>query len=113
MMRNFHPDVLVAAVPNGGARRKREAAALKAEGVLPGFPDLVVMEPSGGYHGCVVEMKSLRGKVSDKQVDVLERLRRKGYYALVAYGADDALKKVESYLAMPREEDWIRWQILT
>jgi len=99
-MRNFHPDVLVAAVPNGGLRDKRVAAKLKAEGVLPGFPDLVVMEPRGEYHGAVVEMKSLTGRVSTDQARVLGRLRRKGYHVVVARGADEAFAEVERYLAL-------------
>ncbi len=101
-IRNFYPDVLVAAVPNGGLRVKTEAARLKAEGVLPGFPDLIIAEPRVGYHGLFVEMKRARGgRTSIVQLDVQEKLRRRGYRAVTCAGADEAWDVVEDYLALP------------
>lgn len=111
-MRNFHPSALVAAVPNGGLRDPRVAVKLKAEGVLAGFPDLVVMEPRGGYHGAVVEMKSETGRVSANQTRVLSGLRRRGYHVIVARGADEAFEKVERYLALRREKGDGKWSVL-
>ena len=49
----FHPicrDYLIH-VPNGGRRDIREAAKFKRMGVKAGVPDLVLLYPSGGYHG--------------------------------------------------------------
>jgi hypothetical protein len=111
-MKNFHPDALLAAVPNGGLRDARVGAKLKAEGVLPAFPDLVLMEPRGGYHGAVVEMKSATGRVTPDQSEMHARLRVKGYHVVVAHSADEALRKVERYLALHEEKDQGRWAVL-
>ncbi len=102
MVRNFYPQALLAAVPNGGARDARVGANLKAEGVLPGFPDLVLMEPRGGYHGAVIEMKRTKGgRVSVKQQKVLRGLEERGYKIIIGRGADEAFEMVEEYLRGP------------
>lgn len=49
----------VFAVPNGGRRNLREAARLKAQGVLAGVSDLIVLVP---YKVFFVELKNPNGK---------------------------------------------------
>lgn len=108
-LRTFHPDVLVAAVPNGGKRSKTEAARLKAEGVLPGYPDLLIDEPRVGYHGLRIEMKRERGPkggtahtpTTADQRRVHALLRARGYGVSVCYGAAEAIAVIEDYLALP------------
>jgi cellobiose-specific phosphotransferase system component IIB len=51
--------------PNGGLRDKREAAKLRAMGVLPGVPDLVLISPQGKFHG--LELKRKGGTLSEEQ----------------------------------------------
>lgn len=101
--RTFHPDVVIAAVPNGGARRKTEAARLKLEGVLPGYPDLLVDEARGGWYGLRIEMKRAdgKGRTSKAQTEILERLGRAGYLPVVCAGAAEAIAELEFYLALP------------
>lgn len=100
---NFYPDVVIFAVPNGGLRNKREAIRFKAEGVRPGVPDLVLAEPRGRFHGLYVEMKRQKhSRVSDDQLRMHRRLRRKGYKVLIGWGVDDVWPQVEAYLALPR-----------
>ena len=99
-VRLVYPSVLLAAVPNGGYRHKRVAAALKAEGVLPGMPDLLLIERRGGYVGMAIEMKRVGGRASKAQLDVLNQLRARGWWVLLARdGADEAWGEVELYLA--------------
>jgi hypothetical protein len=101
-VRHFYPWAIIAAVPNGGFRRKAEAVRLKAEGVLPGFPDLILQEPRGGCHGAVVEMKKTTGgRVSEKQADIHAKLRVRGYHVIVAHGVEEAWRQVEEYLKLP------------
>ncbi len=106
-LRAFHPDVLVYAVPNGGGRTGWDATRLKAEGVLPGVPDLVVAEPRGEYHGLYVEMKRTKfGSVSSKQASVMNKLLARGYAVMVAdEGAEKAYEEICQYLALPRTPD--------
>lgn len=101
-VRNFYPDVIIFAVPNGGLRDKRVGARLKAEGVLASVPDLVVAEARGPYHGLYIEMKRVGGKATLDQADMMHRLRVRGYSVeLAADGVDAAFAMVERYLALP------------
>lgn len=101
-VRSFYPDVIIAAVPNGGSRDVREAVKLKAEGVLAGFPDLIVAEPRGRFHGLYVEMKRRKaGRLEPDQREMLARLRARGYKTIVGRGVDDAWVQVEEYLNLP------------
>lgn len=105
-VRHFHPDVIIFAVPNGGNRNPREAANLKAEGVLPGVPDLVVAEPRDIYHGCYIEMKKVGEQAKKHQRELMDRLEDRGYYIILAnLGVDRVWAEVEWYLALPIS-DW-------
>ena len=49
---------LLFAVPNGGGRSRIEAALLKAEGVVAGVSDMLLLVPSKGYAGLCIEFKA-------------------------------------------------------
>jgi len=97
-VRAFYPEVIIAAIPNGGDRSASERVRLHSEGVLAGMPDLCVLEPKNGFHGLFVEMKTKAGVVSDKQSSVGLQLNAKGYLCLVSRSAPDAIKIIEDYL---------------
>jgi hypothetical protein len=60
-----HPDLAyIVAVPNGGARPILVGVAMKAEGVSPGYPDLLLDVARGGYHGWRGELKKVGGSVA-------------------------------------------------
>lgn len=97
----LHPRLLchVVAVPNGGLRSKFTAARLKKEGVRPGFPDLIVLLPRGGYHGLLIEMKRIHGGiVSDVQSELHALYRSVGYRVEVCCGATAAWIIFEEYV---------------
>ena len=96
--RAFYPDIIIAAIPNGGDRTASERVRLHSEGVLAGMPDLCVLEPKNGFHGLFVEMKTKAGVVSSKQSDVNLQLNAKGYRAVIARSAAEAIKTIEDYL---------------
>jgi hypothetical protein len=56
------------AVPNGGRRGKREAAIMKAEGVVPGVSDLILLVSRKGYNALCIECKTATGHQSDDQI---------------------------------------------
>lgn len=90
------------AVPNGGGRSKVEAAILKAEGVRPGVPDLMLALPTGHYHGLFLEMKRQNGgRVSPEQKAWIERLESVCYKAAVCRGFNEARLVTLEYLGMP------------
>ena len=88
-MRRNYPEVLIFAIPNGGQRNPETGARLKAEGVVPGVPDLFV--PAWGLF---IEMKTLTGKVSPEQKAMIEYLQSVGYSAIVAKGANAAIAHI-------------------
>lgn len=89
------------AIPNGAEMKIGARCKLVAEGLSAGAPDLCVPRASRGYHGCYVEMKRADGGVLGvKQRAWLEVLKEEGYYATVAYGFDDAKRKLEWYLSL-------------
>lgn len=86
-------------IPNGGWRSKSEAVRLKKIGVKPGVSDLFLPTPIGKYHGLWIEMKRQHGgRLRPEQKDWLDRMNRKGYLALRADGADEAIAILEEYL---------------
>jgi hypothetical protein len=62
------------------------------------MPDLCVLEPKNGFHALFVEMKTKAGVVSAKQSAVGLQLNAKGYRAVVARSAAEAIKIIEDYL---------------
>jgi hypothetical protein len=62
------------------------------------MPDLCVLEPKNGFHALFVEMKTKAGVVSAKQSAVGLQLNAKGYQAVVARSAAEAIKLIEEYL---------------
>lgn len=102
--------ILMFAIPNGSYKSVTAQKKFKAEGLKAGVPDLFIPEPNKYYHGLFIEMKkraktlasgkkSYAGiKVSKQQEEWIEKLRAKGYEAVVCYGADDAIEKIENYM---------------
>jgi hypothetical protein len=97
-VRAFYPDVIIAAIPNGGARTAQERLRLYGEGVLAGMPDLCVLRPSRGFCGLFVEMKTQDGVVAAAQKDIARRLNAAGYLCLIARSCDDGFALIEEYL---------------
>ncbi len=94
------------AIPNGGARRRIEAARLVGLGVRAGVSDLFFSFPSLSAPikcGLYIEMKAPKpyGKrASDKQMTFIERMILAGYEAEVCFGWDEARKAIQQYLGL-------------
>jgi hypothetical protein len=82
----FHP-------ANGGYRRPVEAAIFKGLGVVAGTPDVIVVRNGQCY---ALELKTEKGKLTDKQKAALAALEFAGATCGVAYGLDDALAWLEN-----------------
>ena len=97
-----YPGVLIFAIPNGGWRAVTTAKQLKAEGVVPGVPDLFI--PSWRLW---LEFKRRKGGVVSKdQERVFTHLRRVGYAVLVCRGAEDGSRQVLKFIADGRDKNW-------
>ncbi|NBT33836.1 MAG: VRR-NUC domain-containing protein [Rhodobacteraceae bacterium] len=95
--RSRFPGVLILAVPNGGKRHPGTARKLKAEGVVPGVPDLFVPEWS-----LWVEMKRAKGgRLSPDQREVIAYLESIGHSVIVGHGAEDASRQLIEWRMQP------------
>jgi len=87
-------------VPNGGKRRRVEAAILKGMGVVAGMPDLLIFDSPPGdaeKKGVALEMKAPDGgRVSPAQKRMLSQLQERGWVSMVAYGAADAFRQLKA-----------------
>ena len=88
-----YPGVRIAAIPNGGNRNEREAAALVLEGVSPGIPDIFIPEWL-----CWVEMKRVKcGVFSKEQEGWRDYIQSIGQHYILAYGFEDAKKQLAKF----------------
>lgn len=97
-VRAFYPDVIIAAIPNGGNRAASERVRLHSEGVLAGMPDIMVTEPANGFNGLFIEMKTSIGVQSKEQIIIQAKLNQRGYLCVVAKSATEGFNIIEGYL---------------
>ena len=95
---------LLFAVPNGGDRRASVGAAMKAEGVKKGVPDLMLPVAAGRYYGLWIEMKKpgeerkKDGGASGEQLLWHRRLVGQGYAVCLCYSWEAARWALWDYL---------------
>lgn len=97
LLRVRYRDAIVAAIPNGGARSKVEAARMKGTGTLAGMPDIVVILPGG--RTCWLEVKTDAGRLSPAQAEIHYRLVGLGHAVQIVRCIDSACKAVNQALA--------------
>lgn len=86
--------------PNGGHRNVVVAAKLKAQGVKPGVPDVMIVDPppaSPDSVGVAIELKRRKdGRVTPEQTHWLAILQERGWAVAVCRGASEAIEFLES-----------------
>ena len=87
------------AVPNGGKRDKATAGKLKAEGLLPGVSDLILLKPNATYSAMLIEMKTPSGEQSDSQRQWQQLIQTDGYLYVICRSLEDFQREVRQYLA--------------
>lgn len=85
-------------VPNGGYRNTVEAARLKAEGALAGVADLLLLVSSGKYNCLAIEMKTEKGRQSERQKEFQKNLTDLGGLYVVCRSFDDFKQTIDDYL---------------
>ena len=91
-----YPDLIIYAVPNGGSRNVREAQRLKAEGVLAGVADLVVLLPQG--KSLYIEMKVKGNKQTDNQKEFQKKAIALGHNYAVCYTFEEFQQVIENQI---------------
>ena len=100
---------LLFAVPNGGNRNPVTAAKLKAEGVVPGVADLILLvsrfvkskDDEGWYntiHALCIELKTKQGRQSQAQTQWQEKVEGFGYKYIIVRSLDDFINQINDYL---------------
>lgn len=96
-------------IPNGGSRHPLEAKKLKRMGVKAGVSDFFLAYPKLSIEGdgfpkgviscgMWMELKTKGGKLTITQNNWLARMQIQRYFCYIAYGCDDAIEKVKTYL---------------
>ena len=89
LRRSIRPDWRWSHYPAGELRNPRTAGKLKRMGVMPGWPDLLLLSPRGLLHG--LELKRAGADLSDAQ-EIFERWAiTHGVPYSVAWSTDEAL----------------------
>lgn len=97
------PDLAKAfAIPNGGYRNIRTAGRLKAEGVKPGIPDVMLLVAREHYHGLMIEMKKPGGVLSPSQADWHYTFVKDGFKVAIATTWEMARDHILEYLNLQR-----------
>ena len=110
--RNTYPEYadLLFSVPNGGQRSATEASIMRAEGIVPGVSDLILMMPVGGYHAICIEMKRItylwengkekarKGRQSKDQKKWQKLVNEQGYGYFIIYTREQFEELIEGFL---------------
>ncbi len=109
--RNY-PDIyeVAAAIPNAGKRSGKQGQMMLAEGLKPGYPDVTIDEAKGMYHGFRLELKMDKNKPSEKQVAYHQTLRKRGYWVVVAWEFDAAMRAILDYWSLSEGELLTDWE---
>lgn len=92
-----HFDKLFFSVPNGGQRNAPTARIMKAEGVVAGVSDLLLLIPNNGYHGLCIEMKTEKGRQSEHQKTFQEEAEYNGYKYIVCRSFKEFASEIYRY----------------
>jgi hypothetical protein len=90
---------------------KTQSGQAKSMRSSSGFPDFVLYEPRGQYKALFIELKTESTKVfrqngkpdSDhiiNQLQMIDRLNKKGYYAVLCQGFDNAKECIDWYMGL-------------
>ena len=86
-------------VPNEAKRSPQGGLYMRRLGLRAGVPDLCIPVARGKYHSLYIEMKTKKGRVTERQADWIELLREQGMCAYVCHGADNAIALIDLYMA--------------
>ena len=86
------------AVPNGGRRDKVTGAKLKAEGVLAGVADLILLKSNASHGALLIEMKTGSGKQSEVQGHWQRAIEKDGYKYVLCRSLEDFMREINVYL---------------
>lgn len=108
-----YPDVIFTAEASGIFKNQAQAGISAMQRSGSKLPDMMIDEARGGYFGLRLEIKTTKktpylkdqtlrkDKHVQAQAKTLNRLHKKGYYALFAVGFDHAKRIIDDYMKQP------------
>lgn len=89
---------MLISVPNGVAGSATQGAIRKAEGMLAGVADLLLLVPAQGYNLLAIEMKTDTGRQSPQQQEWQREAERHDIMYEVVRSLDEFMYLVEPYM---------------
>lgn len=86
--------------PNGGKRDGFTGGQMKALGVKPGFPDLILPVATAQHPGLALELKSAIGRPSPSQTDWLGHFELQGWAIGIVRSASEGREALCLYLGI-------------
>ena len=71
---------------------------LQRMGVTPGVSDIFLGIAVDGFHGLFLELKTLKGKLSNEQMEFIHKKNQRGYFAVAVWGLEAAKEVMKCYL---------------
>lgn len=87
------------AIPNGGSRDKITATKLKAEGVVAGVADIILLKSNRYYGALCIEMKTADGRQTEKQKQWQKVAETTGNKYVVCRSLDDFMRIIKEYIS--------------
>ena len=104
-----YPNVLFGHWPNEGKRSPFERYKAKKLGMVKGWPDIMIFKQVDfpvdiklneywDYNGLAIELKIKPNKLTNEQIEILQRLDGNNWYTKVCYTFDEAKETIDFYL---------------
>lgn len=99
-IRKHYPNVIIIAGLGEFQNTKRKRLEAWHKGYTKGTPDLLLLVPHSTFHGFCIELESPRGngKLSEHQVNLLEKFRSYGYSTLVSDDYDETTDRIIGFM---------------
>lgn len=92
--------------PNEGRlmHTARDGAKRKAMGVRAGFPDFILLYPSGGYPYLAIELKSEKGRQSPAQREYQEAVQQAGGLYILCRTLEEFREVINAYIGVGKKQ---------
>ena len=82
-------------IANQRSTSPQHGSMLKRMGVRKGCSDLFIPRATSIHHGFWLELKTLKGKPTQEQIQFLDEMRSEGYMTAVCYGSQHAINTIK------------------
>jgi len=97
-----HPEIYDMSFASAGGMRTGMQTAIEMRDMRykKGTPDVMILIPRKGYHGLILEIKTLKRYATPEQKDIIAKLNKEGYNAQIVKGWEALLIAVKTYFEL-------------